>query len=306
MKRPRMISAIGTPLDAEDRLHKDGLRLHIEDQWDGRADGLLVAGTMGMMQMLSDEAYQDLVRLSVEFSSGRGELMVGVGDTSLRRTLDRIEYVNKFQVDGTVVISPYFCPGIDQKWLVDYFRALADASRSPMFLYELPGIVGYGLEPETVCAVADHPNIAGIKWSGPVERLRWVQDRVPAGFRIIVAQPFNIDAFAHAGITEFLDGIFSLVPHWFAAYADALVAQDHEVIAKQHRRAVSIGEALFSENAWRTFTAILNMRGIPGRFAALPIPGPTTQIIEKLKQSPIVQEILADLPCLSEPATITN
>jgi 4-hydroxy-tetrahydrodipicolinate synthase len=306
MKRPRMISAIGTPLDAEERLHKDGLRLHIQDQWDGRADGLLVGGTMGAMQMLSDETYRDLVRLSVEFSSGRGELMVGVGDTSLRRTLDRIEYVNKFQIDGTVAIAPYFCPGIDQKWLVDYFRTLADASRSPMFLYELPGIVGYGLEPKTVCAVADHPNIAGIKWSGPVERLRWVQDRVPENFRIIVAQPFNIDAFVHAGITEFLDGIFSLTPHWFAQYADALASQDHEVIAKQHRRAIGIGEVLFCENAWRTFTAILNMRGIPGRFTALPIPGPTPQIVERLSQNPLIQEIVSELPRLSEPVTKNN
>lgn len=296
MKRPRMISAIGTPLDAEERIHLDGLRLHIEDQWDGRADGLLVAGTMGMMQMLSDATYQDLIRYSVEFSADRGELMVGVGDTSLRRTLDRIEYVNKFPVDGTVVIAPYFYPGIDQEWLIDYFRTLADASRSPMFLYELPGIVGYGLTPKTVSAVADHPNIAGIKWSGPVERLRWVQDRVPDDFRIIVAQPFNIDAFAHAGITEFLDGIFSLTPHWFASYADAIKEQNQEVIAKQHRRAIAIGEILLSENAWRTFTAILNMRGIPGRYTALPIPGPTTEIIEALNHNPLIQEVLTELP----------
>jgi hypothetical protein len=59
--KPYLISAIGTPLEDDECLHGEGLRAHLEQQRAANIDGILVAGTMGLLQMLRDQTYQQLV-----------------------------------------------------------------------------------------------------------------------------------------------------------------------------------------------------------------------------------------------------
>src|SRR5436305_15239817 len=125
MSRFSLITAIGTPLDENEDIHIKGLEAEIEDQWSNGITGVLVAGTMGTMQLLSDAAYHQLIDHSIRCSKGCGEVLVGVGDASYARTLQRIAALNKKDVDGAVVLSPYLLK-FSQAELVDYFNALAD------------------------------------------------------------------------------------------------------------------------------------------------------------------------------------
>ena len=75
-----LISAIGTPLAQDESLHVEGLEAHLADQWKNGMTGVLVGGTMGAMQLLSEETYRDLVRQSIRCSQQQGEVLVGVGD----------------------------------------------------------------------------------------------------------------------------------------------------------------------------------------------------------------------------------
>lgn len=103
-----LISAIGTPLTESEGLHETGLVAQLEDQWVCGIDGVLVAGTMGLLQLVRDETYVALARRSVELSAGRGEVLVGAGDCSYARTRQRIEFLNGLAIDGVVVLTPYF------------------------------------------------------------------------------------------------------------------------------------------------------------------------------------------------------
>ena len=66
MNRPYLISAIGTPLTDNDELHVDGLAVHLDAQANASVDGILVAGSMGAMQLLADRTYGELVAQSVK------------------------------------------------------------------------------------------------------------------------------------------------------------------------------------------------------------------------------------------------
>ena len=165
MNRPYLISAIGTPVTENDDLHIDGLAAHLAAQANALINGILVAGSMGLMQLLADGTYRELIARSVEQWRGRGELLVGVGDTSFARTRDRIRLVNDYPVDGTVVLSPYFV-NFSQSELIEYFQALAAESKAPLFLYDLPQRTRTSLSVETILRLSETPNIAGIKCSG--------------------------------------------------------------------------------------------------------------------------------------------
>lgn len=161
----RLISAICTPLNDDDSLHVDGLAAHLDDQWRHGITGVLIGGTMGLMQLLDDATYRDLVRHGVRLARGRGEVFVGAGDTSFTRTLHRIQYVGQFDIDGIVVLAPFFYP-LEQTDLIAYFQGLADRSCKPVYLYDLPDLTKTALHLETVLQLSKHPNIHGIKCSG--------------------------------------------------------------------------------------------------------------------------------------------
>src|SRR5262245_29214816 len=116
----QIITAIGTPLDAQERLHCEGLELHLEDQWNAGVDGILAAGSIGLMQMLRDETYYQLVEFASRFSRSRGEVLVGVGDAGFSRTRDRIELACRWPIDGVVALPPYLFR-FSQDQMVDYF-----------------------------------------------------------------------------------------------------------------------------------------------------------------------------------------
>jgi 4-hydroxy-tetrahydrodipicolinate synthase len=102
---PRFVSAICAPLTGTDQLHEEGLAAHLDEQWSAGIHGVLVAGTMGLMQLQRDDTYQALCRRSIELTKGRGEIMIGAGDTSLARTLARVEFINSLRhVDGVATL----------------------------------------------------------------------------------------------------------------------------------------------------------------------------------------------------------
>ena len=131
----------------------------------------------------------------------------------LARTLDRVEFLNQFPIDGIVILTPYFHP-VTQEQLTDYFLAVADAAKRPVYLYDLPAVSGVAISLETYTRLARHPNIRGAKVSGRVSIARQLVDRLGSDFRVVVSEPDMLDVLLHHGITEHLDGMFAVAPQW--------------------------------------------------------------------------------------------
>jgi 4-hydroxy-tetrahydrodipicolinate synthase len=248
---------------------------------------------MGAMQMLSDATYRELVEHSTRFGTRGGEILVGVGDTSLSRTRDRIEFLNRWTVTGAVVLTPFFLT-MSQAELVDYFLSLAEFSRNPLFLYDSPGLTRIRLEIETVLRLAEHPNIAGIKCVGELGAARQLLDMAPRGFRVVIAQADLIDVLLHHGVREHLDGVFSLAPFWVSGIQKAAAAGDWEMAAQYQSRLSSILSVLKRYGVFPTFGALLNERGIGGNYAPAPMRKLSEANLTSLMAEPIVGRLLGD------------
>lgn len=267
----QFVTAIGTPLSAEDDLLIKGLEAHLADQEAAGIRSLLVGGTMGAMQLLSDAVWRRLVEACVSLNRGRFELLIGAGDTSFARTRDRIDFLNNLStIDGVVVLSPFFLK-FSQSELIDYYDALASHSRAPLYLYDLPALTGISLTVDTVIRIAEHRNIAGIKCSGDFSETRRLIDTAGTRLRVIVAQPQLIDVLLRAGIREHLDGMFALAPSWISRIGQACVKGNWEDGARLQRQLNCVRSSMIAQGVWASFTAIMNARGIPGRFAPRPM-----------------------------------
>ena len=286
-----IISAVLTPLDSEESLHVKGLELHLEEQIVAGISGILAGGTMGLVQHLRDETYLQLIKESARATSGRAELLVGVGDLSFVRTRDRISVAQQCDIDGVVVVDPYFIP-YNQKELVDYYETLADMSRVPVYLYYLPGRTGTQMSIDTVVTLSKHPNIRGIKCAVDFAWTRQLMHQLDDSFRIIVAQVMQTDLLIRAGVREHLDGLYALFPSWTmrlveaAKRGDWILAAEHQAVLSEFAR-----EVLTKYPIWSACTAILNARGVPGNMAPRPMQQLLPQQSEELLNNPLVRQM---------------
>ncbi len=286
-------SAIGTPLDAQEHLDVTGLSAQLEDHAQARIDGLLVAGTMGCMPLLTASVYADLAAKSVKQWRGRGELLMGVGDLSFARTVERIRLCNELQVDGVVALTPFFLP-FSQQELIEYFQELAALSRKPLYLYDLPQRTGVALANETVEQLAQHPNIAGIKCSGDINQTRRLIDSLAGSkFRVVVAQAPMMDILIRAGVRDYVDGVYCIVPQLVRKITDASVRKDFEAAGKLMQVLNGLLDMLRKYGVFPATTVLMNERGIPGNFAPKPHATLSPERRQQLLAEPCARTALA-------------
>jgi 4-hydroxy-tetrahydrodipicolinate synthase len=288
----KFTTAVGTPLTEDERLDEEGLEKHYDDQAAHGYKSLLVAGTMGMMQLLTDKTYRSLVEKSVELWQGKGELLIGAGDAGFNRTKDRIEFLNEFRIDGVVILAPYFWT-FGQEELFEYFSCLADHSKAPIYLYDIPNLLGVKLSMETILRLSEHPNIAGAKMSCEVDFSRRLIDKVDPSFRIIVAQINLVDVLLKHGIREHLDGVMAIAPGWVASLGKAADKGDWEK-AGEYQDLVSGVKELVDAYGFPVFTQLMNARGLPGLYAPRPFVKLTPQAQEKLRDEPIYKRLVSE------------
>lgn len=151
-----------TPLKGNDELDREGAVRLIEHMLKGGVHALFILGTTGEAQSLTYRLRYEFVELVCKQVAGRVPVLVGVTDTSLDESVKLAEVAARCGAAGVVAAAPYyFAPS--QQEMIEYFTALADALRLPLYLYNMPSHVKVFLEAGTVKKLAEHPNIVGLK-----------------------------------------------------------------------------------------------------------------------------------------------
>lgn len=201
-----VLTAIVTPFDADGDLNLPGLTRQIARQLDA-GNGIFCGGTNGEFFVLSEEEKLAVTRHCVETVSGRAPVVAHAGEISTRQTIRLGKQIASLGVDAVSVITPYFVP-LKQDELITHYTAIADALSVPIYLYNIPARTGNTIEPDTARALAEHPNIIGIKDSaGSYESL--------SGFLTAVK---DIDGF------DVLNGPDSLIHQGFVDGCSACIS----------------------------------------------------------------------------------
>ncbi|MBR0333372.1 MAG: dihydrodipicolinate synthase family protein [Bacteroidales bacterium] len=151
-----------TPLADMNTLDVAGLERLIEHILAGGVHGLFILGTTGEAQSISYDLRKELIERTCSQVAGRVPVLVGITDTSLTESVNLAE--KAFHCGAAAVVSapPYYYAPAQQE-LIDFYHGLAEVLPLPMFLYNMPSHVKVMIEPATVRAIAEHPNVIGLK-----------------------------------------------------------------------------------------------------------------------------------------------
>lgn len=156
------IPDLPTPFDNAGEVDLGAFRRLCERQIAAGATALVVAETNGEDSTLDHAEHTALVRIAVRASRGRAAIIAGAGSNS---TSEAIELTRRAEADGAdavLSVTPYYNKPT-QAGLHAHFRAIADSTRVPIILHDVPSRTVRELSDETVAQLAQSPQFIGLR-----------------------------------------------------------------------------------------------------------------------------------------------
>jgi 4-hydroxy-tetrahydrodipicolinate synthase len=244
-------------------------------------DGIAVNGTTGEAPTTSDDEKVEIIKVVKRATDGKLKIIAGAGNNETSHSVEQAKLAANAGADGLLVVTPYYNKP-PQAGIESHFRAMADATDVPVMLYDIPGRTGVPIEPDTICRLAEHKNIAALKDAkGDVASTSWVIKRsgipVYSGDDILNLPLLSVGA----------QGFVSVCGHTVGArlreMLDAWFSNNPARALSIHQELLPVFTGTFRTQGAILTKAALNLLGLPGGKVRLPLVDATASQIEQLK-----------------------
>src|SRR5437764_3549109 len=207
----------------------------VEGQIADGVSGVIAVGTTGESPTLSAAEREQVIRVTVEIAKGRCQVLAGTGSNSTSAAVAATRAAEKMGVDGMLLVAPYYNKP-SQEGLFRHFQAIAQSTKSPLMLYNIPGRCVVDIGPETVERLAvGCRNIVSIKEaSGSVDRVSDLRARLPEAFTILSGDDSLTLPFLSVGAVGVVRVASNLFPAEVCALVQACRAGDTKSALEMH------------------------------------------------------------------------
>ena len=184
---------------------------------------LLLAGTTGESPTLThDEEFQLFKTIKASVGS-RAHVMAGTGSNCTKTAIQATKKALDANIDSVLQVVPYYNKP-SQEGMYQHFSAVANASKLPIMLYNIPSRTGSFLEPDTVLRLSAHSTICSIKEAaGSVETVEKLASILPTDFLIYSGDDGLTLEFLKKGAT----GVVSVASHCVGNQIQDLIQAFH-------------------------------------------------------------------------------
>jgi 4-hydroxy-tetrahydrodipicolinate synthase len=194
-------TALITPFRQDGSLDEAAVKRLVRRQLDAGIHFVSPCGTTGEAPTLSHREKLRINELVVEEVNGQVPVLAGAGGYDTREVIELARDLEKVGVDGILSVTPYYNKPT-QEGLYQHFRAIADGTRLPIMLYNVPGRTGVNMEPKTVARLAGIPNIVAVKEAcGNVVQMSEIVAATPDEFLLLSGDdPLTVATMAVGGV----------------------------------------------------------------------------------------------------------
>jgi 4-hydroxy-2-oxoglutarate aldolase len=225
--------------------------------------GVVVGGSTGEAALLDAAERSALLDAAREMVPRERLLIAGTGAESTRTCLQLTREAASRGVDAVLVVAPhYYGSAMTADALRQHYRRIADESRVPVMLYNIPKYMHFALPAELVAELAQHQNVIGMKDSSGNRELF-------AGYMPLQSDTFavltgNAQMFQHALAVGACGGILAA-----ALFAPAIALEIFDAVRRDDRAAAESAQARLAPLG----ATIVGELGVPGVKAALDLVG---------------------------------
>ena len=178
--------ALVTPFKEDESVDYEALDRLVDYQLQNGTDYFVVLGTTAETPTLTEEEKARIIELVVTKVRGRVPIVLGVGGNCTRVLVEKLKHDNFEGIDAILSVVPYYNKP-SQEGIYQHYKAIAEATKLPILLYNVPGRTGVNMTAETTLRIArDFKNVIGVKEaSGNITQMDDIIKNKPANFNVI-------------------------------------------------------------------------------------------------------------------------
>jgi len=127
-------------------------------------DGLYVNGSTGENFNMPHEYKKMTLKATAEYAKGRVNLIAQIGTTVVEEIRELADLAYECGYNAISAVTPYYYT-YSAESIMDFYKELADYSKLPLIVYNIPIRTGVGLTRAQFKELFAHKNIAGVKFT---------------------------------------------------------------------------------------------------------------------------------------------
>jgi len=290
-----VFAALTTPFANDGPVSLADLKHNVQRYNQTDLAGYVALGSTGEAVLLTRAEMDGILATVKESAAKVKKLLAGAGAESTAETIERTKRAAEFGYDAVLVKTPYYYkPAYKPEVLIAHYRRVADESPIPVMLYSIPQFTGIALESAEVAALAEHPNIIGIKdSSGNVQGVAEIVAATPPKFQTLVGSAASVYPSMAIGARGAILALACALPEKCVALFELFRKGHHEKARELQSILVRASKLIVSEPGIAGVKHAMDQRGYRGG-----IPRPPLLPLQH-EQKKRLTEFLASL----EPAT---
>ena len=276
--------ALITPFKEDESVDYEALGRLVDYQVQNGTDYLVVLGTTAETPTLTEEEKRNIIDLVVSHVRGRIPIVLGVGGNCTRNVVDQLKHGNFQGIDAILSVVPYYNKP-SQEGIYQHYKAIAQATKLPIVLYNVPGRTGETITAETTLRIArEFKNVIAVKEaSGNITQMDDIIKNKPDRFNVISGDDGITFPLLTLGAVGVISVIGNAFPREFSRMVRLALAGDYENSRLIHHRFTELFSLLFVDGNPAGVKSMLNMMGFIENKLRLPLVPTRIVTYEKIR-----------------------
>jgi 4-hydroxy-tetrahydrodipicolinate synthase len=267
-----------------DKVDRDGLQRVIEYVLAGGSDGVIPCGTTGESATLSHEEHEEVIGLTIEIVRKRVPVIAGTGSNSTAEAIRLTKIAERAGADGALLISPYYNRPT-QEGIFQHYKTIAESTRLPLIVYNIPGRTGSKIEPATLARLAKVPGLMGVKEAtGSIDTTIDIIDQAGDEFAVYSGEDALNFPILAAGGKGLISAVANVAPKPLAEMALSARERRWEDARRIHYQLIALVKVLFIETNPIPVKTACALMGLCGAEMRMPLTAMNESNVARLKQ----------------------
>lgn len=207
----KLITAVVTPFDENNNIDYEAFKRLLDHLINTHTDSIVVAGTTGESATLSINEKINLFTFAKQNVPKRIKIIAGIGTNNTIETIKLIKRVNKTNVDGYLIITPYYNKP-SQEGIYQHFKAIDNVSTKPIIIYNVISRCGVETSYKTLIRLYhDCNHIIGLKHASKnISLISSLKKEMPDFLIYGGEDHYILDVLKNKG-----DGVISVISNYY-------------------------------------------------------------------------------------------
>lgn len=231
-----VMPALVTPFDDGGRIKCETVRRLMDMQLSNGVSGFYICGNTGEGPVLSAKTRMDMAETVMEHIKGRGAVIDHIGASNIQDTLALARHAARAGVDAISSVAPTFFYNYTDDEIVDYYKAIADVTDTPMIVYAT-GLMRSPDITRLIARLMKIPGVVGVKFTRTnYFEMRKIKELNGGNINVINGPDETLLCGLVMGADAGIGSTYNIMPAWFARLYRSFVDGDYDTAREYQYR----------------------------------------------------------------------